>query len=220
MKKQNSEKIFLILSLITLLFGSFIYIKFSKAADVKSTDIQKVEKVTNSLKLSQAEKAIKEAQKSPSKETFEKAQKSLNDLHYSAQKVKLQKKLDIVKKAFSKEEAALKAIEESKKLPSLENKEKAQKAIDAVSNKDKKATLQAKLDAIFGETYQVPAPAAGLQSPDSATLNDASQAQNPAAQPSYQPPVANPASPAANQNSDTNKAADPGAGAGNNPSNP
>lgn len=151
MKKERSERLFLVLSVITLVIAGGIYVVFGDMANVKSVEnagqpSHKVVSKKNSL--SESIELVASAEKNPSKDAIEKAQKKLDELKNSDTKKQLQKKLDQIKKRFETYEKAKKAVVEAQSNPTTENKDLAQAAIDKVTDEKKKSELQAQLDAI------------------------------------------------------------------------
>lgn len=151
MKQEKTERLFLVLSVITLILAGGIYFIFGDMANVNSNEnaVQPTHKVVSkNNNLSEAVDLIANAEKNPSKDAIEKAQKKLDKLKNTDTKKQLQKKLDQIKSDFETYEKAQKAVEETKNNPTTENKDLAQAAIDKVNDEKKKADLQSQLDAI------------------------------------------------------------------------
>ncbi|VTS20914.1 fibrinogen-binding protein [Streptococcus pseudoporcinus] len=186
MKQAKTERLFLILSLLTLIIGATIYVAFahnygSKPLNSSKQNTGKVVKKANYL--SKAIEAVNLAESSPSMANIETAQKLVNKLKKSETKSGLQEKLDRLKKIVSSEEKATKAVEEAEKNPTLETVETAQTAINQVSNKSKKAELQNRLDTIT-TTNQIGSGSESTMtpgvSPSNQEANSAYLGQNPA----------------------------------------
>ncbi|VTS42305.1 lipoprotein [Streptococcus porcinus] len=151
MKQEKTERLFLILSLLTLIIGGTIYVAFAHNYNGKPLDshTQKAGKVVKKANyLSKAIEAVNLAESSPSLARIETAQKLVNKLKKSETKSGLQEKLDRLSKVVSSEEEAIKAVEEAEKNPTLETVETAQTAINQVNNQAKKTELQNRLDAV------------------------------------------------------------------------
>ncbi|EGJ26973.1 GA-like domain-containing protein [Streptococcus porcinus] len=150
MKQAKTERLFLILSLLTLIIGGTIYVAFAhnyngKPLDSHNQGAGKIVKKTNYL--SKAIEAVNLAESNPSLARVKTAQKLVNKLKKSETKSGLQEKLDRLIELVSSEEAT-KAVEEAEKNPTLETVETAQAAINQVDSKAKKAELQNRLDAV------------------------------------------------------------------------
>ncbi|KHD45490.1 hypothetical protein ACVRZD_04915 [Streptococcus hongkongensis] len=151
MKQAKTERLFLVLSIITVIIAGGIYFIFGDMGDVKSNDntTQSVQSVvTKNNPLTEAIDLVAEAEKNPSQEAIDQAQKMLDQAKDTSTKKRLQKKLDQVKSNLESYNEAKKAVEDTKNTPTTDNKALAQAAIDKVVLEDKKAELQSQLDAI------------------------------------------------------------------------
>ncbi|MGT2935231.1 GA-like domain-containing protein [Streptococcus castoreus] len=144
MQKSQKEALYLILSILIITIASGSYLIFGNLPQKQMTgQYQK----TNLLR--DAVKAVRSAENLTTVSATNKAQHAINQLKGSQKKQKLQKRLDVVKAQLEQEEAATQAVKSAEETPDQSLKDLAQKAVNELSNKGKKAALQARLDAIF-----------------------------------------------------------------------
>ncbi len=148
MNKSNKEKLFLILSVLMLVIGVGIYATFSHAADITTQNVLTPTSSTDENDYTDAENAIEEAKKTPSKDLIDKAQKEIDKLSDSEKKSKLQAALTAISETFSKESEAETAVETAELNPYQEYVTKAQESVDKLKAGDKKTKLQNRIDAI------------------------------------------------------------------------
>lgn len=173
MKPSNTEKLFLILSLLTLILAGSFYLFFARNHIGNALTQKETQTVQKSNMLSKAIDALEKAEKKPSLEAIEKAEKAINQLKKTDTKLRLQERLNQLKKAFSIEKEAIKALEEAEKNPSLETKDKAKEAIDKIGNLTKKNELLNRLGAIVISDQAPESNSTSSEAASDTTISDA-----------------------------------------------
>lgn len=141
MKPSNTERFFLILSLFTLILATSFYLFFARNHIGSALSQNTRHNLQQNNHLSKAIEALELAEKQVSAKSIDKAQAALDQLKKTDTKLRLQERLNQLKRTLHWETEALKLLEEAKHSPSPEAKEKASQAIEKIKNANQKSQL-------------------------------------------------------------------------------
>ncbi|HER6178062.1 lipoprotein [Streptococcus pyogenes] len=147
MTKSQKEGLYWMLSVltITLIGGSCLIFGSHPQTQDK---VAKHSKSAASL-LKKAVKAVNDADCLATAAAIQEAQKAVDKLAESSKKKTLQEQLNVAKAKQEQEDAATQAVKAAEETLNQNLKDIAQKAVNDLSNKGKKAALQSRLDAIL-----------------------------------------------------------------------
>ncbi|HEP1443798.1 hypothetical protein [Streptococcus pyogenes] len=147
MTKSQKEALYWMLSVltITLIGGSCLIFGSHPQTQDK---VAKHSKSAASL-LKKAVKAVNDADRLATAAAIQEAQKAVDKLAESSKKETLQEQLNVAKAKQEQEDAATQAVKAAEETLNQNFKDIAQKAVNDLSNKGKKAALQSRLDAIL-----------------------------------------------------------------------
>ncbi|MEY1910651.1 hypothetical protein AB7818_06895 [Streptococcus pyogenes] len=144
MTKSQKEALYWMLSVltITLIGGSCLIFGSHPQTQDK---VAKHSKSAASL----LKKAVNDADRLATAAAIQEAQKAVDKLAESSKKKTLQEQLNVAKAKQEQEDAATQAVKAAEETLNQNLKDIAQKAVNDLSNKGKKAALQSRLDAIL-----------------------------------------------------------------------
>lgn len=145
MQKSKKEALYLLLSIFTITLMGGLYLVFASTSKMP-TPLRRQEQAVDLAK--QADLAVQDAEKLGTIAATNKAQHAIDRLKASSKKQGLQDRLEAVKATLEQEAAATRAVKSAEDAPSPALKDLAQKAVNELNNFGKKASLQARLDAI------------------------------------------------------------------------
>ncbi|MEX2783839.1 peptidase [Streptococcus sp. H49] len=146
MKNNKSEVIYLILSIITIALAGGIYLVFGNNSSTNQANFTSQDtKVTAEKK---AEKLVSRLEDKQTQEDLEAAQKAVDKVEEEKTKASLQKRIEAVETELSAQEGAEKAVAAAEANQTLENLHAAQDAVNIVSNPERKAALQKRIEAV------------------------------------------------------------------------
>lgn len=152
MKKSRSEGVYLFLTILVIAASAYIYIVFAKKQSTTSTYPTSysttINKTNESSKINAIKVSLAAIEKSLSKDEIQPIQEAIDNLTQNSNKVNLQSQLDKISTEISNFESAEQAVSQAESLQTQTSVTTAQTAIDALTNEEKKSSLQARLDIV------------------------------------------------------------------------
>lgn len=150
MLKSKSETLFLLLSILLLIFGGGIYLISAKTrqntAPATSTTQTLSSEEQNQRDV--AEKAVKALENNPSDETLQKAKELTEQLPSSTFKSGLQKRISTTEATLTQIKAAETAIQTAEASLTTADVDAAQKEVDKLKDSETKTNLQKRIDTL------------------------------------------------------------------------
>lgn len=154
MKTSKSEIVYLILSILTLIFAAGIYFLFGDTSKPATNNIKTVQNATSDSSkgedehITKAKAAIAKLEAAPNQENLVMATTALALVEDQAVVDELQAKLDSLASEVTSQTEAEEAVKVAEEDQTSENVANATAAIEKVSNTTKKAELQSRIDAV------------------------------------------------------------------------